>query len=80
MSSRSATINPIARSEMDAQFGHALAHRFCISKVAGLDLAKPDYDTSLRHLVAETVKPRRKWLSSVFGLITDEFDHRLSVA
>ncbi len=80
MFSRRAAINSISGSHMNTQFRYTLAYRLYVSKIARRHLAKPNRDPSLRHFVTDTLKPIRKWLSSIFGSIADELDHASSVA
>jgi len=62
-------------AHMDAQFSHAISHRFAVAQIAELNLMQPSPNSSLRQSVAEAAEPFRVGFTPILLLITDEFDH-----
>jgi hypothetical protein len=73
-------VHPISSTHVDAQFSHAVAHGPRVAKIAGLHLAQPGRNSGPRHLVAEAANPFRVGFTPILLLVTDEFDHGISVA
>ncbi len=75
----SAAINPVPSTYMNAQLDNTFAHRLDIAKIARLNLAQPNTNTRLRHLVTQAIQPFRKRFPAVITLIAKQFNHSKTV-
>lgn len=80
MLSLKSAIHTLASTDMNTQFRYALAYRFAITQISCLELTQPCGDSNFGYPVAKVAKPVGKGLSSIFALITDNFDHGMIVA
>ena len=69
-------INPIPSANINSQFCHALAHWFCIAKVAGFDLSQSCRDSGFCHFVPERRDPLDERGTPVLIPVVNEFDHK----
>jgi len=73
-------IDPTARADMHAQLDDTPARSIPVTQIASLDVAQPNSNAGLRHLVAKTNKPFGEWFTPVIRLISEQSHHMPNVA
>lgn len=73
-------IDPIPGTQMLSQFQNTIAHGLAITKIASFNPFQAHPNLGLRLLIAQRLKPLGDRLLAVGSLVSENFNHDLTVA
>ena len=73
-------VHPITGTKVFSQFLHPFAYRVTVTKISCLQAFEADANLGLRLFVSQGSKPIGQWLLTLFGLVSEHFDHGNNVA
>ena len=75
-----AKVHSITGTKVFPQFLHPFAHRTTVTKISRLQAFETDTNFGLCLFVSQGLQPFGQWLLTLFGLVSEDFNHGNNVA
>lgn len=68
-------VHPITGAKVFSQFLYSFAHWITVTKISCLQTFETDTNFGLYLLVPQRLEPFGQWLFTLFGLVSENFNH-----
>ncbi|OGS96522.1 MAG: hypothetical protein A3H31_08730 [Gallionellales bacterium RIFCSPLOWO2_02_FULL_57_47] len=75
-----AKVHSITRSKVFSQFQHSIAYRVAVTEISCFQAFEANTNLGLPLLIPQGLEPLGQWLLTLFGLVSECFDHENNVA